>query len=194
MNIHAEFAQLHDVTGLVLAGGRGLRFGGVDKGLIEFRGRSLTERQLELLAPQVARVVVSANRNLARYRGFGVEVVGDCVPDWSGPLAGMLAGARSAGTAWIACMPCDMLDAPHDTVARLLVAARAASVPAAYAQGPDGPQYALCLLHTRLVDVLQTALDMGHRAVRDFLHAQGAVAADFRDCALRNVNYPEMLA
>lgn len=183
-----------DATGVVLAGGRGSRFGGVDKGLVEFRGRTLVEHQLRLLAPQVARVLVSANRNLARYRGFGVDVIGDSVPGWPGPLAGMLAGVHAAGTQWIVSVPCDTLGTPEDTAARLIDAAETAGVPAAYAVGFAGPQYVLCALQTRLADALQTALEAGRRAVRDFLQEQQAVAADFRDCALRNANHPGLLA
>lgn len=185
--------RMHDVTGLVLAGGRGLRFGGMDKGLVEFRGRTLVEHQLQLLAPQVSRVLISANRNVACYRSFGVDVVGDTVADWPGPLAGMLAGARVAGTPWIACAPCDTLGAPFDSVARLLDAADEANAPAAYAVGDEGPQYPLCVLHTRLADVLQAAVESGRRAVRDFLQMQRAVAVDFRDCRLRNINHPDLL-
>lgn len=194
MSMSHAIERRHDVTGLILAGGRGLRFGGMDKGLVEFRGMTLAEHQLRLLAPQVSRVLVSANRNAEHYLAFGVEVVGDTVTGWPGPLAGMLAGARAAGTGWIACMPCDTLGAPPDSVARLLAAATEIDSPAAYAVGDEGAQYPLCVLHTRLAGALQAALEGGRRAVRDFLQAQRAAAADFHDCRLRNINHPGMLA
>lgn len=182
------------VTGVILAGGRGLRFGGADKGLAEYRGRTLVEHQLALLAPQVSAVLISANRNLERYRAFGVPVVSDLESNWAGPLAGMLAGARTATTPWLVCIPCDTLGLPTDTVERLLRTAQAAGAGAAYAAGAEGPQYVVCALRADLADALQSALDAGRHAVRAFLFAQNAVAADFRDCALTNANRPEALA
>lgn len=182
------------VTGVILAGGRGLRFGGADKGLVEHRGRTLAEHQLALLAPQVSAVLISANRNLERYRGFGVPVVTDLESAWSGPLAGMLAGARTATTPWIVCIPCDTLGLPADTVSRLLGAAQSAGASAAYASDAEGPQYVVCALRADLADALHAALRAGRYAVRAFLFTQNAVAADFRDCALTNANHPEALA
>lgn len=181
------------VTGVILAGGRGLRFGGVDKGLVEYRGRTLVEHQLALLTPQASAVLISANRNLDRYRGFGVAVVSDLEPGWAGPLAGMLAAARTAATPWLVCIPCDTLGLPMDTVERLLCAAQSAGATAAYAADAEGPQYAVCALRADLADALQAALDAGRHAVRAFLYAQNAVAANFRDCALTNANRPEAL-
>lgn len=184
----------HATTGVVLAGGRGLRFGGADKGLVEYRGRTLAEHQLALLAPQVAATLISANRNLDRYLSFGAAVVTDAPPGGLGPLAGMLAAARRAATPWLVCVPCDTLGLPDDTVARLIGAAQRADVAAAYAAAADGPQYTVCALRTDLCAALQAALDDGRYAVRAFLFAQGAVAADFGDCALVNANQPEALA
>lgn len=182
------------VTGVILAGGRGLRVGGADKGLLSVRGCTLVEHQIAALSPQVASVLISANRNLGRYRGFGAPVLVDDSPDYPGPLAGMLAAARAATTGWIACLPCDTLGVPDDAVGRLLRAAQAAGAPAAYAVGADGPQYVLCALRTSLAAALAQALARNRRAVREFMRDCGAVEAAFGDCALVNLNTPEALA
>ena len=79
------------ITGMVLAGGRGSRMGGVDKGLQGFRGMPLAMHALFRLQPQVGEMMINANRNLAAYESFGVPVVTDSVPDFAGPLAGMMA-------------------------------------------------------------------------------------------------------
>ncbi len=181
------------VTGVVLAGGRGLRYGGADKGLAVHRGRTLVEHQLALLGPQVAQLLVSANRNLDRYRGFGCTVVSDDPPESAGPLAGMLAAARAAPTPWLICVSCDTLGLPPDTVARLLGAAHAAGAPAAYAEAANGPQYTVCALQRSLAADLEAALAAGARTVHRFLGDRHAAAADFRDCRLLNANTPEAL-
>ena len=91
------------VTGLVLAGGQGRRMGGVDKGLQPFRGKAMVEHALERLAPQVEEVLINANRNLGAYESFGAPVWPDAdVGDYSGPLAGFLAGLER----------CEVLDVP----------------------------------------------------------------------------------
>ncbi len=182
------------VTGVVLAGGRGQRMDGRDKGLLLREGRTLAERQLDALRPQVDALMISANRNLDHYAGFGAEVVRDAQPGFAGPLAGIAAAARQARSAWIACVPCDTLALPADLVARLLDAAQDAGRDAAYAQDVDGPQYVVCALRTTLAGALAQAAASPRRAVRDFLHARGAVAVPFAGWRCANLNTPEALA
>ncbi|MCS6762790.1 MAG: NTP transferase domain-containing protein [Candidatus Protistobacter heckmanni] len=131
------------VAGLVLAGGQGLRMGGREKGLIDFRGKPLAAQVVERLAPQVERVILSANRNAERYAAFCPEVVDDAFAHavstdassadhaskddhhggrYDGPLAGLLAGMEAAhrhGLPLLAAAPCDMPFLPPDLVARL---------------------------------------------------------------------------
>ncbi len=77
-------------TGLVLAGGRGTRMGGVDKGLQPFQGRPMVAHVIERLAPQVNELLVNANRNAEAYAGFGHRVIADEIAGFAGPLAGFL--------------------------------------------------------------------------------------------------------
>jgi molybdopterin-guanine dinucleotide biosynthesis protein A len=182
------------VTAVVLAGGRGLRMGGVDKGLIERDGRCLVEHALEALRPQVAALMISANRNIERYSQFGVPVVTDELPDFAGPLSGIAAAASRARTDWIVCAPCDTPMLPFDLVARLLDGARRNGSEAAYAEDRNGPQFVVCLLHRRLASALATAAASPRRAVRDFLQARAAIAVRFDDWHCANLNTPEALA
>ena len=107
------------VTGLVLAGGRGQRMGGVDKGLQPWCGRALVDHVLARFAPQVAQGLISANRHAEAYAARGWPVLADAADDFPGPLAGILSGLRAARTAWLAVVPCDAPRLPTDLVARL---------------------------------------------------------------------------
>jgi len=109
-----------DVTGLILAGGRGSRMGGVDKGLQNFNGMPLALHTLLRLQPQVGDVMINANRNLAAYEAFGVPVWPDVLADYAGPLAGFLTGLERCETRWLVTVPCDTPRFPLDLVERLL--------------------------------------------------------------------------
>ena len=108
-----------DITGVILAGGRGSRMGGADKGLQNFRGMPMAMFTLLRLAPQVGEVMVNANRNLAAYESFGVPVWPDALSDYAGPLAGFLTGLERCETEYLVTVPCDTPLFPQDLVARL---------------------------------------------------------------------------
>jgi molybdopterin molybdotransferase len=108
-----------EVTGLVLAGGRGTRMGDVDKGLQPFRGSTLAAYVLQHFAPQVATVTINANRNQERYAALGVPVLADELAGFEGPLAGLQAGLRHCATPLLATVPCDSPFLPDDLVRRL---------------------------------------------------------------------------
>ena len=114
------FIDPQQITGLVLAGGRGSRMGGVDKGLQTYRARPLALHALERLRPQVGPLMLNANRNLSAYQAFGVPVWPDGdASDFAGPLAGLLAGLHHCTTPWLATVPCDCPQFPDDLVQRL---------------------------------------------------------------------------
>jgi molybdenum cofactor guanylyltransferase len=108
-----------DVTGLILAGGRGSRMGGADKGLQNFRGMPMAMFTLLRLAPQVGEAMINANRNLAAYESFGVPVWPDSLADYAGPLAGFLTGLEKCETPYLVTVPCDTPLFSQDLVARL---------------------------------------------------------------------------
>jgi molybdopterin-guanine dinucleotide biosynthesis protein A len=173
-----------DITGLVLAGGRGLRMGGLDKGLQEFHGIPLALHALQRLRPQVGQVLINANRHHEAYRTFGAPVVADASADFAGPMAGVLAGLHHCTTPWLLVVPCDAPWFPLDLASRLAAAAARAGAKAAVAQDHDAQgqarlQPVFCLVHVSLRGSLQAWLDGGGRKARSWLEAEHAAQAMF---------------
>ncbi|MCS6944744.1 MAG: molybdenum cofactor guanylyltransferase MobA [Sutterellaceae bacterium] len=180
------------VTGVILAGGRGARFGGQDKGWVDYRGRPLIEQVLARFAPQVEAVMISANRNLAAYRALGLPVVSDS-PEFgafAGPLIGILAALRALRGGWLAVVPCDAPALPTDLVRRLRMPQRAA---VAVADGRLQPLF--CLLPATCASDLVDYLSEGKRRADAWLQRIAAVPVAFEDAAaFANVNTPQDLA
>jgi molybdopterin-guanine dinucleotide biosynthesis protein A len=159
------------ITGLVLAGGRGQRMGGVDKGLQLYRGRALVDHALARLSPQVRETMISANRNVEVYATKAARVLVDADEGFPGPLAGILAGLRASPTPWLAVVPCDVPHLPLDLAARLAQAIVASpNCRGAVVQrdaGADGLRLepVCCLLATELADDLERYLATGQRKV-----------------------------
>jgi len=178
------------ITGAVLAGGRGARMGGVDKGWVLHEGRLLVEQALSRLGPQVAALLVSASRNVERYAALGYPVVQDAPEHrglFLGPLAGMLAALRASTLPWVAFVPCDAPALPLDLVARLAAAGAGGNATLACCAGQREPVF--CLLPTALAPVLAAALAQGERRPTEFLRQVGAVEVAFDDAtAFTNIN------
>lgn len=174
-----------EVTGLVLAGGRGSRMGGVDKGLQTLDGQALVAHALQRLAPQVGGVMINANRNLEVYAALGCPVWPDADADFAGPLAGFLAGLRHCPTAWLVTVPCDTPRFPPDFVARLAaqVGGAAAAVVSTEEDGALRRQPVFSLLRRDLADALSAYLAQGGRKIDRWLEAQGCVDVAFEDAA-----------
>ncbi|MET0542411.1 MAG: molybdenum cofactor guanylyltransferase MobA [Variovorax sp.] len=172
---HATPIATSDITGLVLAGGRGSRMGGVDKGLQNFNGTPLALHAVLRLGAQVGEMMVNANRNLAAYESFGVPVWPDGLADYAGPLAGFLTGLERCETQWLLTVPCDTPLFPTDLARRLsdaLVEADAeiAMVSAPEPQDDGGPavlraQPVFCLLPTTLLESLARFTQAGGRKI-----------------------------
>ncbi len=159
-----------DITGVILAGGKGSRMGGVDKGLQNFNGMPLALGTLMRLQPQVGEVMINANRNLAAYESFGVPVWPDVLSDYAGPLAGFLTALERCETGWLATVPCDTPLFPHDLVARLALSAAAHDAEIAMAAAPeeDGQlrtQPVFCLLRIDLLESLVRFTQGGGRKI-----------------------------
>ncbi len=178
----------NDITGLVLAGGRGSRMGGVDKGLQRFHGVPLALHALRRLQPQVGRVLLNANRNLDTYAAFGAPVCPDALGDYPGPLAGFLAGLAQCTTPWLLTVPCDTPLFPTDLVARLAEAAereRADIAMAAAAELDDSGavqwrrQPVFCLLRSALKDSLERYVDGGGRKIGAWAEQHPCVVVPF---------------
>ncbi|KQO24336.1 molybdenum cofactor guanylyltransferase [Acidovorax sp. Leaf76] len=163
-----------DITGLVLAGGRGSRMGGVDKGLQNFRGLPLALHTLMRLQMQTGSTMVNANRNLAAYEAFGAPVWPDVLADYAGPLAGFLTGLERCETPWLLTVPCDTPLFPLDLATRLAAAASEQDAEIAMACAPedDGqgritvrPQPVFCLLRVELLESLVAFTQAGGRKI-----------------------------
>jgi molybdopterin-guanine dinucleotide biosynthesis protein A len=126
-----------DITGLILAGGRGSRMGGVDKGLQNFNGIPLALHTLMRLGPQVESVMVNANRNLSAYESFGASVWPDASADFAGPLSGFLVGLERAETPYVLTVPCDTPRLPLDLAERLAEALVREDADIAMAAAPE---------------------------------------------------------
>ena len=164
-------------TGLILAGGRGQRLGGVDKGLQPWRGLPLVDHALARLAPQVREVMISANRNASAYASRVTRVLADESDDLPGPLAGILAGLRAASTAWLAVVPCDSPRLPLDLVERLARGvgdAAGAVVQRDHGDGQLRLEPVCCVLSTALADDLERYLADGGRKVEGWVSRHAA--------------------
>jgi molybdopterin-guanine dinucleotide biosynthesis protein A len=162
----------------------------VDKGLVPLHGRPLVEHVIDVLRPQVAALLISANRNRDIYASYGYPVIADVMGDYDGPLAGMLSAMRAAGTAYILTAPCDAPSIPADLARRLAQAliSNNAVASAVSLQGRLQPVFAL--LRRTLADDLENCLKQGERAAGEWLRRHQAVPVDFSDAAgaFMNIN------
>ena len=186
------------ITGLVLAGGRGSRMGGVDKGLQNHHGVPLALHALLRLQPQVGQAMINANRNLGAYESMGVPVWPDAQADYPGPLAGVLVGLERCETPYLVTVPCDTPNFPLDLVERLARALEAEAAGIAMAATREGsqvvPQPVFCLLKAELLESLVKYLHSGQRKI-DRWTAQHRVASVVFDdtSAFDNANTAEEL-
>ncbi len=179
-----------DISAVLLAGGRGSRMGGVDKGLQSFRGKPLALHSLERLrfAGSVGPVMVNANRNLPQYQAFGAPVFPDGLADYAGPLAGFLVGLAHCQTPYLLTLPCDTPLFPLDLVPRLSAAMLAQDAHIAMATAPErdeGGQTRLrkqpvfCLLRTDLLPGLVDFTQAGGRKIDAWAAQQRLVLVPF---------------
>ncbi|WP_411880310.1 molybdenum cofactor guanylyltransferase MobA [Polaromonas sp. YR568] len=180
-SLHAEA-----ITGVILAGGRGSRMGGADKGLQNFNGVPLALHTLMRLSPQVGEVMINANRNLAAYEAFGVPVWPDSTSlgEFAGPLAGFLTSLERCETPYLLTVPCDTPLFPEDLVARLAEAFVRDGADFAVAAAPeeDGqlrPQPVFCLMGTHMLESLLRFTHGGGRKISAWTAQHKTVTVPF---------------
>ena len=187
-----------EITGLILAGGRGTRMGGVDKGLQTHLGIPLALHALERLRPQVGALMLNANRNLTAYQAMHVPVWPDELADFPGPLAGMLAGLEHCSTPYLATAPCDTPNFPIDLVAHLAQGLDIDGDMATAYTREDGElraQPVFCLMKTSLRDSLRSFIAGGERKTGLFAaRHKGAKVIFEAPAAFTNANTPGELA
>ncbi|MBT3044975.1 MAG: molybdenum cofactor guanylyltransferase [Candidatus Thiodiazotropha sp. (ex Codakia orbicularis)] len=176
------------VTAVILAGGRGRRMGGEDKGLIELNGRPLVQHVISAIQPQVATILINANRNQERYAAFGYPVIADSLLDYQGPLAGFIAALQAVETEDMLTLPCDGPLVPPDLVARLYEARQSAGADIAVAHDGDRLQPVYALIPKRLAGSLQRYLDRGDRKIDLWYEEHRVAHADFSDIPRTFIN------
>ncbi len=188
----------NQITGLILAGGRGSRMGGVDKGLQPFRGAPMALHVMMRLSPQVGAIMINANQNLAPYESFGVPVWPDELQGFAGPLAGLHAGLIHCGTEYLVTSPCDSPFLPLDLVERLGNALETHQTDLAVAVTGEGesrqPHPVFCLMTSALLPHLTQYLQDGGRKIDAWYASLAVTEVRFDDeAAFRNINTLEEL-
>jgi molybdenum cofactor guanylyltransferase len=178
------------ITGIVLAGGRGSRMGGIDKGLQLYKGTPLAKHAIFLLQPQVGSLLINANRNLDIYESWKSdavsEVVVDKIADFAGPLAGFLVGLQQCQTPFLMTVPCDTPRFPINLVARLFKALVQNDADIAMVSSPDSEgflrhQPVFCLMKRELVESLKVFTDAGGRKIGAWAAQQKLVRVNFNE-------------
>ncbi len=186
------------IAGSILAGGAGQRMGGVDKGLLELAGKPMVAWAIERLAPQVAQIMINANRSREQYLDYAGDVVADASyseETYAGPLAGFLASMRATDAPYLLTLPCNAPFAPPDLGARLGTALQESGARIAIAQAGGRLHPVHALISTSLQNNLAEALAAGERGVARWCESQNCVRVNFDDVAdaFINVNTPDEL-
>ena len=181
------------ITGLILAGGRGTRMGHVDKGLQNFRGAPMALHVMMRLQPQVGELMINANQNVGPYESFGVPVWPDEIQGFEGPLAGMQTGLVHCMTDYMVTAPCDSPFLPTDLVARLADGLIDADADLAVAVTEGGGKRqahpVFCLMKAALLQHLTEYLRGGGRKIDAWYASIKTAEVVFEDeDAFRNIN------
>lgn len=179
---------------LILAGGRGQRMGGRDKGLVDWQGEPLIAHVHRAVRPLSDDLVISCNRNQAAYRPYADRLVGDAEADFPGPLAGVIAGLRVARHGWVVVLACDAPLVDRELIEGLLRLAVAGNSAAMVRQGGFW-QPMFSVLPKRVLPVLEQAWAAGERSLQKALlreAVQGLECAE-SDRRLSNFNSPDRL-
>ncbi|MBC3874491.1 molybdenum cofactor guanylyltransferase MobA [Undibacterium flavidum] len=188
---------IEQISGLILAGGRGMRMGQVNKGLQIFQGEPMVSHVLRRLSPQVSQVSINVNQDTEQYSKYLCPLIPDAIPDYAGPLAGLHAGLLLCKTTYLVTAPCDSPFLPVDLVNRLAQALWETRAQLAVAVTPEEKnghitwqqQPVFCLVKSDLAQDLEAFLRNGGRKVSDW-HAQlKVVEVRFEDTlSFRNIN------
>ena len=183
----------NNITAVILAGGKGRRLQGQDKGLVLFNGKPLIEHVIAHIKPQVGAILINANRNIKTYQGYGYPVINDELSDFQGPLAGFASAMKVVKTSHILTLPCDAPKLPDDLVSRMLKAI--ADQKDCIAVAHDGkrmqPVHALVPIH--LLNSLEEFLESGDRKIDLWYDKHPVEIVDFSDqpYAFSNINTEE---
>jgi molybdenum cofactor guanylyltransferase len=187
---HIPQPTVDDITGVILAGGKGRRINGQDKGLLSFHGKPLIEYVIDSLRPQVKTLLINANRNIDQYQQFGYPVIQDTITGYCGPLAGVASGIEHAETTLIVTAPCDCPLPPADLVERLLKRLQTINATVSVAHDGKRLQPMFALLTQAVYSGLVSYLNNSGRRVDRWYEQQSMAITDFSDMpqAFNNIN------
>ena len=193
---HSEQTSNKQITALILAGGRGQRLGGQDKGLVEVQQQPLIAYVIQAIQAEVAHIIISANRNQDRYAEFGYPVYSDSLSGYMGPLAGILTGLQQCTTPWLLVLPADTPRLPQRLISRLWQAVQNQPCQIAIAAEGDYLQPTFAIINVLLRDSLQQYLQNGGRKTQQWMQQQTHCRVDFSDQAdaFMNINTEAELA
>ena len=188
---------IDQITGVILAGGRGVRVGGEDKGLLIFHDEPIVKKVFKALNKQVHMIVVSANRHVEEYQSFGVPVVKDRLPDYQGPLAGIEAALTVCMTPYILVVPCDAPFISQDLAQKLYDKMEESNANIVFAMGRTErgevaaePMFAL--IRSCMLSHLRNYLDSGKRKVLGWYELTDHASVFIEDpLCFANANTPE---
>ncbi len=190
--------QADNITAVILAGGKGRRLGGQDKGLVEYHGKPLIEQVLARIKPQLNTLVINANRNQDIYEHYGFPVISDDMTGFQGPLAGFASAMEYVKTDYILTLPCDGPLLPLDLVGRMLkkishYPTQAHSLAVAHDGERIQPMYALIPVSLR--QSLEKFLAKGERKIDLWYAGNETILVDFSDnkAAFLNINSQSQL-
>lgn len=187
--------KVDDITVVILAGGKGRRMGGKDKGLVHYKNHSLVKHVIDAISLQADNIIINANRNLDEYAAFGYPVVEDTLSGFQGPLAGFMAAMSRATTETILTLPCDGPVIVDDYVEKMMLAMNQSSCDIVIASDGQRIQPVYALIPVRLKQSLARFLAAGDRKI-DLWYAQHQTSlVEFaEDTGLfTNINTPEEL-
>ncbi|MEM8499632.1 MAG: molybdenum cofactor guanylyltransferase MobA [Pseudomonadota bacterium] len=179
------------ICSVILAGGRGSRMGGQDKGLLLFAGRPLIEYSLDAVSACSERVIISCNRNADTYRSYSAFVVSDQDDSYAGPLAGLLAANAMCEQEWVFCCPCDVPNMSAEIISLLINGIDQRSHDIAVCHDGERRQNLLMLVRASCLDSIREYLYQGGRRVDTWQNQWRTIEVDCSAYAdrLLNVNH-----
>ncbi|EGT76971.1 Putative molybdopterin-guanine dinucleotide biosynthesis protein A [Haemophilus haemolyticus M21127] len=167
------------ISAVILAGGKARRMGGQDKGLQILGKQSLIQHVINRLQPQIHDISINANQNQTEYAKFGFPIFSDELPDFQGPLSGMLTALEKTESDFILFAPCDTPFFPTNLLDKLQSAVKNDRTLIAYACDEEREHPVFCLMSVQLKEKLRQYLASGERRLLQFMNENGGISVKF---------------
>ena len=177
-----QVTHKHQVTAIILSGGRATRMGGIDKGLVPLKNKPFIQHVINRLTPQVDEILINANREIAQYETFKLPVLQDENPDFIGPLAGFCLGLQQCKFDYLLTVPCDSPLIPTELTERLMTALLDKNADIAVARSGGYVHPVFCLMKKSVLPSLKNYIDQGERKVSTWQKSLKYIEVLFNDC------------